>query len=114
MESKYRSLPLSQLVLAALLAGALLWFYGPVLYNLVIFLANDEDYSFGLLLPVVSAYIIYGKWPQIRQETWIPSWWGLAIMALGFSFYLVGELAADLFIPRFSFMLILTGVLCLF
>jgi exosortase D (VPLPA-CTERM-specific) len=111
MEVKNRSLPLVPLLLGGLLGLALLWFYGPVLYNLLISLAHDEDHSFGLLLPVVSAYLVYLKWPQIRRAPWRPSWWGLAIMVLGFSLYLVGELAADLFIPRLSFILVLTGVL---
>ena len=114
MESKNKSLNLPILILAVLLAIALLGFYWPVLNKWIVFLANSEDYSFGLLLPVVSAYIIYLKWPKIRQESWNPSWLGLAILALGFSIYLVGELAADPFIPRLSFVLVITGVVCLF
>src|SRR5665648_1072659 len=50
----------------AVLALAVLWFYWSVLAKLFVDLAENEDYSFGLLLPLVSGYIIYLKLPQIR------------------------------------------------
>jgi hypothetical protein len=31
-------------------------------------LADSDDYSYGLLLPLVSGYIVYLKWPQIRAR----------------------------------------------
>ncbi|HLD46521.1 MAG TPA: VPLPA-CTERM-specific exosortase XrtD [Desulfobaccales bacterium] len=97
----------------ALLALAVLWFYWPVLAKLFGDLAENEDYSFGLLLPLVSGYIVYLKLPQIRSYLWRPSWLGLLFMAVGFAFYIVGELGADLYIPRLSFVIVITGLLFL-
>jgi exosortase len=93
----------------ALLLGAV-GFYLPVLTNLAVLIATNEDYSFGLLLPLVSAYIIYLKWPQIRQGDWQPSWMELAIITLGFGLYIFGEMAASLYIPSISFTLTLAGI----
>ena len=65
-----RLIPVTMTVLAL----AVLWFYWPVLAQLFGDLAENEDYSFGLLLPLVSGYIVYLKLPQIRSYLWRPSW----------------------------------------
>lgn len=103
-----------QISLGLILAGAIFWFYWPILVSLTKALLANEDYSFGLLLPFVSAYIIYLKWPQIRRGPWQPSWMGLAIIALGLFLLLIGELALDLFVPRLSFVVVSAGLLYLF
>ena len=100
-------------VTMAVLALAVLWFYWPVLAKLFGDLAENEDYSFGLLLPLVSGYIIYLKLPQIRSYLWRPSWLGLLFIAVGFALYIVGELGADLYVPRVSFVIVITGLLFL-
>lgn len=102
-----------QWILGGALIASLLWFYWPVLSKLISQLANSEDYSYGLLLPFVSAYIVYTILPEIRRQPWQPSWAGLAVMFLGFGLYIFGALAADLFIPRISFIIVLTGFLLL-
>jgi len=100
-------------VTMAVLALAVLWFYWPVLAKLFADLAENEDYSFGLLLPLVSAYIIYLKLPQLRTYLWRPSWLGLLCIAAGFALYIVGEIGADVYIPRVSFVIVITGLLFL-
>ena len=103
-----------QISLGLILAGAMLWFYWPILVSLTKALLASEDYSFGLLLPLVSAYIIYLKWPQIRRGPWQPSWMGLVRIALVLFLLLIGELALDLFVPRLSFVVVSAGLLYLF
>lgn len=101
------------MVLGCGLAMGVLYLYWPVLAKLISNLAHSEDDSFGLLLPLVSGYIIYLKWPEIRRRPWQPSWAGLVVLAFGLSIYIVGELAAELYTTRFSFVVVLTGLLCL-
>lgn len=100
-------------VTMAVLALAVLWFYWPVLAKLFGDLAENEDYSFGLLLPLVSGYIVYLKLPQIRSYLWRPSWLGLLFLVAGFGLYLVGELAADFYLPRLSLVMVVTGLISL-
>jgi exosortase D (VPLPA-CTERM-specific) len=100
-------------VAMSVLAIAVLWFYWPVLANLFGDLAESEDYSFGLLLPLVSGYIVYLKLPQIRSYLWRPAWLGLVFVALGFAVYIVGELGADHYVPRVSLVIVITGLLFL-
>lgn len=113
MNSKAVHKPLIQIILGGLLVAALFWYYWPVLERLFFQLATSEDYSYGLLLPLVSAYVVYTKLPEIRRQPWQPSWIGLAVMFVGFCLYIFGELAADLFIPRISFIVVLAGLLLL-
>jgi exosortase D (VPLPA-CTERM-specific) len=97
----------------AALSCGLLYIYWPVLSRLLVSLAESDDYSYGLLFPLVSGYIIYLKWPLIRQTAPRPSWLGLLIMAGGLFLYVVAELAAELFTTRVSFVVVLAGLVCL-
>ena len=97
----------------AALGLAVLWFYRPVLAKLFADLAENEDYSFGLLLPLVSGYIVYLKWPQIRSYLWRTSGLGLWCIAAGFAIYVIGELGADVYLTRVSFVIVVTGLLFL-
>jgi exosortase D (VPLPA-CTERM-specific) len=110
---KNRSFPLSG-ILGALLVIALIWAYWPILARLADQLLTDEDYSFGLLLPLVSGYIAYLKWPEIRRGPWRPSWMGVAVLAAGMGLYILGGLTTDLYTPSVSFVVSLGGVLMLF
>jgi exosortase D (VPLPA-CTERM-specific) len=109
MEAKTKSLSLFQLILAAMLFLGIIWIYGPLLVGLLVWVACDEDFSYGLLLPLVSAYLIYLKLPELRRRPWRPSWIGLGILALGFSLYLAGELVTDTYLPYISFFVVLSG-----
>jgi len=97
----------------ATVALAVLWFYWPILENLFKQLAGSDDYSYGLLLPFVIGYIGYLKFPQIRKLLWHPSSLGFLFIILGFALYIFGELAADLYMPRFSFVVVISGLLFL-
>ena len=111
MESPKKSLPITQLVFAAALLILIIWSYWPVLVILIKYIYKDDDYSFGLLIPFVVAYIVYLKWPEIRGRTWQPSWMGLLIMAFGFFLYWIGEVFGSAYIPSFSFVVVLAGLL---
>ena len=110
---KNKSVPLFQIGLAASIVIILIWFYWPDLVNLAKQLTNSEDYSFGLLLPLVSGYIVYLKWPQIRSQPWRPSWWGLAVIILGFIFYSLADMVGVFYLSPFSFLVVLTGFILL-
>jgi exosortase D (VPLPA-CTERM-specific) len=101
------------LVFGAFLTLGVCVVYWPVLTHLVQQLASDEDFSYGLLLPFVSAYLVYLRWPELRREPWQPSWIGLVVMGLGLIMYLVGKLAAEFYSTRVSFPIFIAGILLL-
>ena len=97
---------------------AILIFISVILYwstisKLISYILLNDDYSYGLLIPLVSAYIIYLKWPKIIKLYVQPSWYGLPIIFGGLCLFLIGELAADLYLPRLSFIVVVAGLLML-
>lgn len=84
------------------LLTVLIWFYWPVLVRLGKDLGN-EDNSYALLLPLVSVYVAYLKWPKLSGEQLRPSGFGLIFLAMSLGLYAIGELAAELYTTRFSF-----------
>lgn len=101
------------LALISILSLTIFYFYYPVINNLIAGLIKNEDYSFGLLLPLVGAYIVYLKLPQIKETLWRSSPVGLVFIGIGFILFAAGELAADFYIPRLSFVVVLAGLLFL-
>ncbi len=97
---------------ASLCSCALGYYFWPMLNALVTDMANNENYSSGLLIPLVIGYIVYRKWPELRQP-WQPSWWGLAVMALGFGIFFLGAVLTIEYISRLAMVVVLAGVLWL-
>lgn len=91
----------------------LIWFYLPILESLGVKITTDDNYSFGLLLPFVIAYIIYGKWPQIQREIFTPTWIGMVVMVIGFALNFFWTLGAATYLGYISLFLVLTGLLML-
>ena len=113
MSIKTKTLSTS-VILGLLLFLALLWAYWPVFELLATKLLENEDFSYGLLLPLVSGYLVYLKWPQIRNLSLQPAWQGFIFLALGMLLYIVGEASTDLYSPSLSFVVSLSGILILF
>jgi exosortase D (VPLPA-CTERM-specific) len=98
--------------------GIILFLAAVILYwNILVDLFNrmvtDEDFSFGLLLPLVSAYVIYLKWPELRQRTWEPSWLGLPVIMAAFIMRVFGEMFGGMFLPAVSFVVLLSAIVIL-
>lgn len=113
MAFKTKSLPLIPLISTIALLTLVVWSYWPVLITLFKYIYRNDDYSFGLLIPFVVAYIVYLKWPEIQQQAWQPSWLGLLVIAGGFGIYILGEIFDSSYIPSFSFVVVLAGLLFL-
>jgi exosortase D (VPLPA-CTERM-specific) len=113
MNSEANSTSHFALVFGAILTLGVFVLYWPVITQLVQQLAHDEDFSYGLLLPFVSAYLIYLNWPELRRTPLEPSWLGLVIMAMGLSLYMAGKLAAEVYSARISFPIFISGILVL-
>lgn len=113
MEDNYRSWPLVPLVIGLLLLAAVIGFYWPVLTTWAGLVIHDDDSSYMVLLPLVSGFIIYRKWARLRELPLQPSWWGLLVVAAGLGIYIFGELFQSLFIPAFSFVVVLMGLVWL-
>jgi exosortase D (VPLPA-CTERM-specific) len=99
--------------LGVILALGVLLIYWQVLYNLFQQLAADEDFSYGLLLPLVSAYLVYLKWDELRRRPWRPSWLGLIFLALALMLLVSGKLVTEYYSMRLSFVIFTGGLIWL-
>lgn len=113
MKSETHAISNFSLVAGVILTLGVLAVYWPFLTHLVLQLTSDEDFSYGLLLPIVSAYLVYLKWPELRRIAWQPSWLGLVVMALALVLYMAGKLAAESYSTGVSLPIFIAGMLLL-
>jgi exosortase len=83
----------------------------PILRHLVEQWSTDEDVNHGFLVPVVAAWIAWGRRDRILAMKLEPAWWGLGVIAWGAAQGYLGMLGAELFLQRSSFLILLLGVL---
>jgi exosortase len=97
------------LVLTALLA----WLYGSVVKHLVGQWAHDPNYSHGFFVPAFSLFVIWTDKERLRRLPLKPSWTGLLVLAFGLVVLTAGILGAELFLSRFSLLLVTAGLIVL-
>src|SRR6202050_4479636 len=107
------SVPLS-LWQAAVITGLLLWLYFPTLAHLVAQWWSDPNFSHGFFVPLFSAFVIWQERSRLTRLSPQPSWWGLLLFGFGFCVLGVGQMGADLFLSRFSMLIVLAGLIVLF
>jgi len=103
-------IPVWQLVLIGVL---LAWIYSSILPGLVRQWWQDPNFSHGFFVPLFSLYLLWRNWPRIIALTPRPSWWGLPLTILGLGVLSVGDLGAELFLSRFSLLVLLAGLIVL-
>jgi exosortase len=87
--------------------------YYHVLVKLVIDWGQLPDFSYGFLVPLFSAYLVWEKRETLRSTIIAPCWGGIAVIALGLLVLLLGVYGSELFLSRVSLVILLAGlVLC--
>ena len=71
---------------------------------------DQGEYSYGYLIPFISAFLIWQKKDQLANLPLSGSWWGLMIVLFGIAFYGVGELSSLYVIVQYSFLVVIAGV----
>jgi exosortase len=98
----------------AILSLLSLWLYGPILAHLISQWWHDPNFSHGFFVPLFSAFVVWQERGRLSQLSLHPSWSGLGIMILGLLILIVGQIGAELFLARFSILLLLAGLIVLF
>lgn len=97
--------------LPAVLAAAVIFLYFTVLTKLVQDWWTDENYSHGILVPFVIAFIIWNERERILESSIGPSVWvGSMAVAAALAVLAAGTLGAELFVQRISLVLMLAGI----
>jgi len=98
-----------------LICLALGWLYFDVLRRLMSDWYNDENYSHGLLVPVIAGYALWQNREELRETPIRPmSLIGGALMAGAVLMLWAGTVGAEMFITRISFLFALISLVLYF
>jgi exosortase D (VPLPA-CTERM-specific) len=97
-----------------LLAGLLLWPYLSILIHLVGEWWQNPNFSHGFFVPLFSAFVVWQERSTLARLVPRPSWWGLLILGFGLGVLVLGQMGAELFLSRFSLLMVLAGLIVLF
>jgi len=106
-----RGVPIWQL---AVLGALSLWLYWTTVSHLVIQWWRDPNFSHGFFVPLFSGFVLWQERARFARLVPAPSWSGLALIAAALVLLIVGQLGAELFLARFSLLILLAGVIVLF
>lgn len=76
--------------------------------------SNQEEYSHGFLIPLVSLYILWEKRQVIAAYIGPPMWSGVAVVAVALVIFVVGEISALFILIQYSFVMVLIGLSMIF
>jgi exosortase D (VPLPA-CTERM-specific) len=71
---------------------------------------NQEEYSHGFLIPLVSLYILWEKKEQIKVAIGPPLWSGVIVIFAAILLFIVGEISALFILIQYSFVMVLIGL----
>ena len=96
-------------------SAAIIFAYATVLAKLGRDWWSDENYSHGLLIPLVIAYILWSQRERLSKAPIRPSFfWGSALILSGLFGLWAGTAGAELFIQRISLVVVLVGIVVYF
>ena len=99
------------MVWCAILVGLILLLYASVLKGLVAQWWTDPDYGHGFFVPLFSGYILWHERQRWTKTEIKPSNFGFVVMLGAIALLLLGSLGAELFISRFSLLVLLAGMI---
>jgi exosortase len=109
--STKRPISKTTLIKIALLILVLGFLYGKVLIELVGVWFQDDNYSHGFLIPILSGYLVWIRWDRLRQIPEQTCRWGWLIFIGGLLTLTAGIIGAEYFLTRFSLLLVISGIL---
>jgi exosortase len=93
------------------IAAAVLVLYRQVLLDLVVEWYRNPDYNHGLLLPIVTFYLVWRQRERLAATPISPNNIGLLVMLTGLCFLFGGELGAEFFVTRISILIFVAGLI---
>jgi exosortase len=101
----------SLMVWPVLLLGLIVLLYAGVLKGLILQWWNDADYGHGFFVPLFSCYILWHERRRWTKTEIKPSNFGFVVMIGAIGLLLLGSLGAELFVSRFSLLVLLAGMI---
>jgi exosortase len=104
-------IPIWQSGVLALLTLLLYW---TTLAHLVGQWWRDPNFSHGFFVPLFAAFVVWQERDKLARLCPSPTWLGLFVLAGALGLLITGQLGAELFLARFSFVLLLAGLILFF
>jgi exosortase len=98
----------------AIIASLLVAVYFRIAMKLFVDWYNIPDYSHGFLVPLFAAFLIWDKRKILQITPVQPSWSGISLILLAITLLILGVYGVDLFTSRFSFVVMLVGLVWTF
>jgi exosortase len=99
---------------AWLLAALVALLFAPTLRILMLQWWDDPNYSHGLVLPFLCAFILWQKREEVAALPNAPSVWGWGVVLVSLCLLFLGSLGAELFLTRMAFWGTVVGILLYF
>ena len=98
------------MVAAAVMLALVGVVYRGVLLDLATDWWKDPNFSHGFFVPAFSLFLLWQKRGELAKIEPRPSWFGSIVVAGSLVVMIVGMLGAEFFLPRFSFVVLLGGL----
>lgn len=99
------------LAVLGVLVGVL---YASIVAGLVRDWLQDANYSYGLLIVPVAAFLIWRRRKELKRIPICPSYWGYAAVLGAMAMLVVGRLGAEVFLSRVSLIVLVSGMVLYF
>lgn len=96
--------------LLVLAAAGLAYAFHPALAYLFRTWTTSEEYSFGILVPFIAAYLVWQRREQLASTPFAPNWAGVAVLAVGLAAGVVGHIATAQTVQAYALVLALAGL----
>jgi exosortase D (VPLPA-CTERM-specific) len=101
--------PVPPIALFAVVAVAAVAPFAQVLAGLYDVWNLKPEYSHGIIIPVLSAWMIWRQRAQLRQLPFTGSWWGLALIVIGLALRFVGHMTTMHTFEHYAFLFVIYG-----
>lgn len=75
---------------------------------------DSPEYSHGLLIPPIAAFLVWQQKDRLERMRFIGSWWGVAIIGLGGALLLLGQFGTVYVIVQYAYVITLCGLVLSF
>ena len=98
------------LLAALLLTGATLFLlFNEGLRHMVSYWNNREEYSHGIMIPFVAAFLIWQRRDLLEKIQFEGSWFGFLVVTGGLMLFFIGELSTLYIVIEYAFVVVVTG-----
>jgi exosortase D (VPLPA-CTERM-specific) len=103
------------LAFAALVVCALsLWPFWDGLSAMWVMWVNTPEYSYGLLIPPVAAFLVWQQKDRLEHIRFVGSWVGVVVVLLGGAILVMGQLGTVYTLVQYAYMVTLYGLILSF